>query len=739
MLHELLKKHWGYDEFLPLQREAIDCVLGRRDSLVVLPTGGGKSLCYQLPALCQSGLAIVVSPLISLMKDQVDSANAMGIAAAAWNSSLSAEQQRIVRQAIRDQRLNLLYVSPERLLTDTTLELLTNSHPTFIAIDEAHCISQWGHDFRPEYRMLGTVKQRFPGVSLHGFTATATPQVRADIVASLNLDSAAVLTGNFHRPNLIYHVQQREAGLNQVCSVMERFRGQAGIVYAITRTRVERISHLLNQYGFRTRPYHAGMSDQDRARNQDALINDQLDAIVATVAFGMGIDKSNVRYVIHAELPRSLESYQQETGRAGRDGLEAECWLFYSARDYLTWRRIIEDSPLELRESGLRSLQQVMDYSTSLVCRHRVLVGHFGQQLSVECQSCDVCLGNLAVAEDSLVLAQKILSCVVRCRERFGADHITKVLTGSSEAKVLKFGHEKLSTWGLMKEYSRHQIRDWIQQLLGQRFLCSAPLSGRSDSYHVLQLTDEGRQVLRARAVPALSRPVKRQAAVTAAAIVDSWEGVEPGLFEALRELRRQLAHKASVPAYIVFSDATLRDLARRRPTEEQLLRDVHGIGQQKAATYGARVLALIREYCQRNQLETNLAAIGRVRRGEPGRAPNPSALAAFELFDQGMSIAEVSQQMQRAPSTVLDYLCEYIAARKITDPTRWVEPELAEKIAVVASYNDTGRLRPIYDALHGRVGYDAIKIVVTCTPPATRGSAPPSVPESQVECSKDW
>ncbi len=715
MLFPLLKKHWGYDDFLPLQREAIDCVLGCRDSLVVLPTGGGKSLCYQLPALCRPGLAVVVSPLISLMKDQVDAANAMGIATATWNSSLSAEQQRRVRQSIREQRLKLLHVSPERLMTETMLELLAADRPAYIAIDEAHCISQWGHDFRPEYLLLGELKRHFPGISVHGFTATATEPVRADIVSSLNMDSPAVLLGNFHRPNLIYHVQPRSAGLNQICSVMERFRGQAGIVYAITRSRVETISELLNQYGFRTLPYHGGMGDSDREQNQEALINDQLDAIVATVAFGMGIDKSNVRYVIHAELPRSLESYQQETGRAGRDGLDAECWLFYSAADYLTWRRILETMPEETRQAALQSLQQVMDYSTSLICRHRVLVEHFGQQLTGPCHSCDVCRGDLAVAEDSLVLAQKILSCVARCHERFGADHITKVLTGSSEARIVKFGHERLSTWGLMNEYSRPQIRDWIQQLLGQQFLRSAPLSGHSRGYHVLQLTEAGRQVLRAQCVPTLSKPVQRASAVTASAIVDSWEGVEPGLFESLRDLRRRLAQEASVPAYIVFSDVTLRDLARRRPTDETRLRDVHGIGQHKATTYGTRVLACIRDYCDRHQLETNLSAIGRVRYGEPGRTANLSVLAAFELFDQGRSVPEVSQQMNRARSTVNDYLIAYIEARRITDPTRWVEPELAEKIAVVATYNDTGRLRPIYDALHGRVGYEAIKIVLAC------------------------
>jgi ATP-dependent DNA helicase RecQ len=715
MLHQLLKQHWGYDDFLPLQREAIDCVLSCRDSLVVLPTGGGKSVCYQLPALCRTGLAVVVSPLISLMKDQVDAANSMGIPAATWNSTLGAEQQRNVRRAVCGQRLKLLYVSPERLLTDAMLELLATNRPAYIAVDEAHCISHWGHDFRPEYRLLGGLKEKFPGVSLHGFTATATDQVRADIVSSLNMEDPAVLTGNFHRPNLIYHAQPRLPGLNQICSVMERFRGQPGIVYAITRDRVEKISGLLNQYGFHTRPYHAGMSDRDREQNQEALINDQLDAIVATVAFGMGIDKSNVRYVIHAELPRSLESYQQETGRAGRDGLDAECWLFYSAGDYLTWQRIIEASPAETHESALRSLQQMMNYCTSLACRHRTLVGHFGQQLAQACQSCDVCLGGLAIADDSLVLAQKILSCVARCREMFGAEHIAKVLTGSQEAKVLRFGHEKLSTWGLMKEYPRSQIRDWINQLLGQQFLQSAPVSGRSEGYHVLRLTDEGRSVLRGRAAPALSKPVHREASVTAAAIVDSWEGVDRGLFEALRGLRRELALAASLPAYIVFSDATLRDLARRRPTDEGLLQDVHGIGQRKAATYGPSVLALIRSYCGQHRLEANLPAIGRVRRGDAAHAAGLTALTAFAMFDQGLSVADVAQRMDRANSTVHQYLVDYIAARQITDPSRWVEPALAQKIEVVAAYADSDRLRPIYDALHGRVSYDAIKIVIAC------------------------
>ncbi|MBM4090543.1 MAG: DNA helicase RecQ, partial [Planctomycetes bacterium] len=412
--------------------------------------------------------------------------------------------------------------------------------------------------------------------------------------------------------------------------------------------------------------------------------------------------------------------------RAGRDGLAAECWLFYGSSDSLAWRRIIEQSSAEKRESMLRLLQQVMTYCTSPVCRHRMLLEHFGQQLARECRSCDVCLNKLAAASDSLVLAQKILSCVARCGERFGVEHIAKVLTGSQDAKVLKFGHERLSTWGLMKEHARPQIRDWINQLVGQRFLESVAVSGRERQFHVLHLSDEGRKVLRGEVTPALSKPVQREAAVTATAIVDSWEGVDRGLFEALRDLRRRLAVEASVPAYIVFSDATLRDLARRRPTDADVLQDVHGIGQRKAATYGTHVLSLIRDYSRQHALDVNVQAVVRIRDGQPGRGPNPSALIAFELLDQGASIADVSQRMNRAHSTVLDYVIEYVTARRITDPTRWVERPLAERIEVVASYVDSDRMKPIFDALHGQVDYDTIKIVLACCRNRSAAPAPP-------------
>lgn len=714
-LLEVLQKHWGYDSFRPLQREAMEAVLAGRDSVVVLPTGGGKSLCYQVPAVLMDGLAVIVSPLISLMKDQVDGLRECGIPAAAVHSALGPRERQEIADDIRADRLKLLYVAPERLCTARMLDFLQQRNVSFIAIDEAHCISNWGHDFRPEYRMLGELRERFPKVGVHGYTATATAEVRRDIATQLALQQTEFLVGNFDRPNLNYRVLRRARSGEQIHEVLQRHTGESGIIYCISRKEVDSLTGTLKEAGYKAAAYHAGLSDEERHRNQDAFLNEQVDVVVATVAFGMGIDKSNVRYVIHAELPRSIESYQQETGRAGRDGLEAECWLFYSTGDFLTWQRIIEAAAAEQRASALRSLQQMLDYCTSLTCRHRLLVGHFGQQLTKDCQSCDVCLGRLAVADDALLLAQKILSCVARCEERFGADHITKVLTGSSEARLLKFGHDKLSTWGLLKEHTRPQIRDWINQLLGQRYLESVPVPGQTDGYRVLRLTDAGRSVLRGQVTPTLSKPSERTEAVTAAAIVDSWEGVDRGLFEALRGLRTQLATAATLPAYIVFSDATLRDLARRRPTEESRLQDVHGIGQQKAARYGAEVLALIREYCSQNHLEPNQSAIGRVRRGGLGQVPNSAALAAFPLFDQGLSIPEVAQRLNRANSTVTEYLVDYIAARQITDPTRWVEPSLAETIVAVTTYVDSDRLRPIYDALHGQVGYDSIRITLAC------------------------
>jgi ATP-dependent DNA helicase RecQ len=716
MLLKLLKKHWGYDSFRPLQEEAIASVLQRRDSLVVLPTGGGKSLCYQLPALCMEGVAIVVSPLISLMKDQVDSLREIGIVAGALNSTADPEEVRAIYRDVREGRLKILYLAPERLLSPSTLQWLSDQTISMIAIDEAHCISSWGHDFRPEYRALSQIRKRFPNTTLHGFTATATEQVRSDIAAQLQLVDAEILVGNFHRPNLIYHVERRSSGIEQIAKVMSRFRDQSGIIYAITRDKVEQLSEALNAKGFRTRPYHAGLSESVRTKNQEALINDEIEAIVATVAFGMGIDKSNVRYVIHAEMPKSLEGYQQESGRAGRDGLESECWLFHSGGDFQTWQRIIEKSSEDARENGLRSIKLMSDFCSSVVCRHRQLVEHFGQKLDVDCQACDVCLGKVAIAPDSLIIAQKILSCVVRCKESFGAEHIAKVLIGSDDARVIKFGHEKLSTWGLLKEYSKAQVRNWIDQLVGQGCLESS-----GGEYPTLRIGPNGRPVLKSEKTPVLSMAVAEPGGKASKRPAADFEGVDRGLFEELRVLRRQLALQAVVPAFIIFSDTTLCDLARRRPVTLAEMLKVHGVGQRKCEEHGETVTRLIARYCSEHMLATNVAAPAVA--SAPARRKTPAAGAtngkgpkeAVELFEKGLSIGEISLRIGRAPSTVHGYFIEYLQDRQITDASRWVSAEEIEWIESEVRKSEDGRLKPIYEALEGKIGYDVLRIVVTC------------------------
>ncbi len=711
---QILKQTWGYDQFLPLQQQAIGVTLDRRDLVVVMPTGGGKSICYQIPALVQRGLTVVVSPLISLMKDQVDALSAVGVPAAALNSSISHGSQQDAMRQLQQGQLRLLYIAPERLLSSSVLELLHRSPPSQFAIDETHCISSWGHDFRPEYRQLSQLKQQFPESTLAAYTATATPEVRADIAVQLGLRDPIVLVGNFHRPNLQYHVQRRQAGYNQICSVMDRYRGQPGIIYAISRRRVEEISEHLNRLGYKTLPYHARLTDHEKTRNQEALEQDEVEAIVATVAFGMGIDKSNIRYVIHAEMPRSIENYQQESGRAGRDGLVSECWLFHATSDLLTWRRVVEHAEFQERHRAEVSLDAVHAYCHSLACRHKFLVEYFGQQFDAQCHACDCCLGELDRVADPLRVGQIILSCIVRCRESFGASHIAKVLMGSKEVKLVQFGHDKLSTYGLLKEHSLAQICDWIEQLTSQNFIVRAPV--HSGDYFVLKVTELGKQLLKGSSTPTLAATVKKMVATTSQKIFDSWEGVDRGLFERLRSERRQIAGAANMAATIVFSDATLRDLARRRPTRMDVLLSVHGIGAKKAADYGQRIMDVIRDWCAQNNVGTDREVERRVSSPSSSLpSSGTSARAAFLLFDEGLSVQQVAEKMLRAPSTVYDYLEAYIAERQIKDASRWVDPIVVEKVRIAAAFNDTGRLRPLFEAFHGQVPYESLRIVLAC------------------------
>jgi ATP-dependent DNA helicase RecQ len=598
MLTDVLKKHWGYDSFRPLQREAIQCVLDRRDSLVVLPTGGGKSLCYQVPAIASGGLTVVVSPLISLMKDQVDGLLACGVPAACINSSLSADERRCVANDVRDGKLRLLYIAPERLVQSRTIDFLRDANVSFIAVDEAHCISEWGHDFRPEYRGLRRLRDDLPGVGIHAFTATATETVRQDIATQLGLREPEVLVGSFDRPNLLYRCERANSKIDQVRELIEQHPNESGIVYCLSRKDVEEISAQLNAHGLRTAPYHAGMDDHERRRNQDAFIQEDVETIVATVAFGMGIDKSNVRYVIHTGMPKSLENYQQESGRAGRDGLTAECVLLYSMRDFGWWKKTIEESAAANHAAATASLQAMVNYCTGVTCRHRSLVEYFGQKFDAEsCNACDVCLGDLDLVDDPLTVGQKILSSVIRQGENYGIEYTALVLKGSKDQRIRQKGHDRLSTWGILEEEPLQSLRDWIEQLISQNFL------ERVGEFNVLAVTPCGRELLRGQVTPRLLRSVdsKKRQKLTSEKLAVDWDGVDRDLFDDLRILRHDLAAQAGVPAYVIFPDATLRGLARIRPSTPEAMLRVKGIGEKKLADYGEAFLECIRDYCHEN------------------------------------------------------------------------------------------------------------------------------------------
>lgn len=708
----VLQKYWGYDSFRPLQAEAMRAVLEGRDSVIVLPTGGGKSLCFQAPALCLPGMAVVVSPLISLMKDQVDALTGCGIAAACVNSSLSAEERHRVADEIRAERLKLLYVSPERLNTERMLDFLKTTQISFFAVDEAHCISDWGHDFRPEYRMLRRLKDEFDGIAVHAYTATATEHVREDIARELNLQNPEVIVGSFDRPNLVYRVQPRSDLLRQVCEVLDRHKGESGVIYCIRRADVDDLCADLSSRGYRVLPYHAGMSDEHRRRNQEAFIQEKVETIVATVAFGMGIDKSNVRYVIHAGAPKTLENYQQESGRAGRDGLEAECCLFYSGQDFRTWKKLQSDLPAEAYEIAMTKLEGIERFCLGVTCRHGSLVEYFGEAWPEgNCGACDVCLSELDLVDDALVTSQKILSCVVRQQQNYGADYTAQVLTGSREQRILDNGHDQLSTYGLLKNEEKKTVRNWIEQLVGQGCL------KKYGEYNVLQVTPLGREVLRGEFTPRLMRPVlrpKKESKIAAS----SWEGVDRGLFEKLRTLRRSVADDRAMPTWLVFSDATLRDMARRRPGSVEEFLQVNGVGEKKSAEFASLFLPAIAEYCGANNLPLGPGPVARPSTGASRPASRRAAAIrerAFELFAEHRGIEEVAEMLGRAVGTTCEYLAEFIEQEQIDDPSAWVNPITIERIARAAESVGMQRLKPLFETLGGDISYDQIRIVIAC------------------------
>jgi ATP-dependent DNA helicase RecQ len=593
---EKLRQFWGFDTLRPLQLNAIQAGLDGRDSLVVLPTGGGKSLCYQIPPLLRDGVDIIVSPLISLMKDQVDGLRLLGYPAAAIHSGMPWREQQRVRTRAREGSYRLLFVSPERLQMESFQQLIADLQTSAVAVDEAHCISHWGHDFRPDYRRLNSLKETFPGVSIHAYTATATPRVREDIVRQLKLDQPAILVGTFDRPNLTYRIRPKARLKQSVEAVIRRHPGEAVIVYCLSRDDTETLATYLDRRGISAAHYHAGMDSADRTRVQEAFAQEKMNVIVATVAFGMGIDRSNVRCIIHTSLPKSVEQYQQETGRAGRDGLEAECVLFYSYADVVRWEHLLslnahEVEP-EVQEAQHALLEDMQRFCGAVDCRHRMLARYFGQTYSkVDCGACDVCLGEVDTFPDSTETAQKILSGVYRLGQRYGVNYVGEFLRGADVGRIRRVRHDRLPTYGILQDLSGPVIKDLIHQLLDQELL-----ERTAGDRPVLQLNAESAEVLRGRRSVFFRQP-REEKALVEAPISEGWEEVDSELFEKLRTLRLRIADERGVPAFLVFSDATLREMARRHPGSLEELSLVSGVGERKLRDFGPRFLRVLQKH----------------------------------------------------------------------------------------------------------------------------------------------
>ena len=590
---ETLRAVFGYREFRRFQHEIIDSLIAGQDSFVLMPTGGGKSLCYQIPALHREGVAIVVSPLISLMKDQVDALNANGVRAAYYNSSLKSDAARQVLARLHNDDLDLLYVAPERLMSAAFIERLQQVPLALVAVDEAHCVSQWGHDFRPEYVQLGQFRRHFPHVPLIALTATADPQTRQDILNRLCLTQSPVFISGFDRPNIRYTVVDKHKPFVQLLQFLEQHRDESGIVYALSRKRVEDIAAKLVAQGVSAAAYHAGLPVSERQQVQEAFQRDDVLVVVATVAFGMGIDKPNVRFVVHYDLPKNIESYYQETGRAGRDGMVAEALLLFGYGDIAIARGLIEKgSNPDQNRIEIHKLNAMVSYAEPLTCRRRALLGYFGETMTNDCGNCDMCL-NPPDRYDATEDAQKVLSCVYRVGQRFGAKHVIDVLRGSQNQRIGKLGHDRLTTFAIGKDKSQDAWSSLIRQLVHLGYLYQDVAN-----YSILKLTELSRSVLTGQQQLELARPrvkaTTRKPAKKRAMDLD----YDEELFQLLRQRRKEVADRAGVPPFVVFSDASLVEMAFYLPSHEEAMLAINGVGQHKLAKYGQQFIDTILDYC---------------------------------------------------------------------------------------------------------------------------------------------
>jgi ATP-dependent DNA helicase RecQ len=694
-LEEALKHFFGYDSFRPGQRQIIEEALQNRDLLIIMPTGGGKSLCFQLPALLKPGLTVVVSPLIALMQDQVDALQDNGIGATFLNSTISYEEARSRQLGILQGKIKLVYVAPERLLTDnfsSFLDRVANQVGIAnIAIDEAHCVSEWGHDFRPEYRQLKQLRDRYPQVPILALTATATGRVQQDIIQQLGLKEANLHLASFNRTNLHYEVQAKEKRSYHQLLQNIRFQSGSGIVYCLSRRSVEEITLRLQQDGIDALPYHAGMTDEKRSSNQTRFLRDDVQVMVATIAFGMGINKPDVRFVFHYDLPRSLESFYQESGRAGRDGEIAKSILFFGFGDLKKIDYMIEQKPDETEQRIARQqLRQVVDYAEGTDCRRTILLRYFGEKFRGNCGKCDNCL-NPKPVEDWTIEAQKFLSCVARCQEKFGMIHIIDVLRGSRKKRIEQYGHHLLSTYGIGKDKT---LDEWKN--LGRSLLHQGLVAETNDGYPILKLNKRSWEILRKQ------RSV--QIAIKKTSLANSVGEYNPRKAEAeilgdrLKLLRKQIADHQSVPPYVIFADSSLKLMAQLQPQTLAEFSRISGVNSHKLKQYGEQFVSVIREFCQSQKL--------------PNPLPSASQMITLQLHQQGLTIEEIAKERSLAVSTISNHLSELIQMNQPVALNRLVTPDKQKVIIEVINKIGLDTLKPLKEYLGDDYSYEEIRIV---------------------------
>jgi ATP-dependent DNA helicase RecQ len=701
-LEQALKHYFGYDSFRPGQRQIIEDALSKRDLLIVMPTGGGKSLCFQLPALIKNGLTVVVSPLIALMQDQVAALRDNGIAATFLNSSLTAYQVRSREEAILNGKVKLLYVAPERLISERFLPFLDLvnhqiSISTF-AIDEAHCVSEWGHDFRPEYRQLILLRKRYPGVPTSALTATATDRVRADIIQQLGLKQPSIHIASFNRQNLYYEVRPKTKQADAELLEIIRKNEGSGIVYCLTRKKVDEIAFKLQQQGISALPYHAGLNDDERTKNQTRFIRDDVRVMVATIAFGMGINKPDVRFVVHFDIPRNIESYYQESGRAGRDSEPSRCTLFFGVGDIKTIEYIINQKPDAQEQLIARQqLRQMIDYAESSVCRRTIQLGYFGERFPGNCGNCDNCL-HPKPTEDWTIEAMKFLSCVARCKERFGMTHIIDVLRGAKTQKITQYEHDKLSTYGIGKDKT---IDEW--RMLARSLLHQGLLEQTTDGYSVLKLNTLSWEVMRRQRTVSLAIPTAKKVVIEENNLLSTEAET---LFQKLRSLRKQIADEQSVPPYVVFGDSTLKLMAQIQPKTLDEFGKLAGVGKHKLVQYGEQFIAEIRVFIQEQGLD---------KQGNSERyhgSPSETELYTLQLYQQGLSVEEIAQKRNIRPTTIIRHLSDLIEKNQAVDINQLVPIEKQKRIWQALEALGDYSLTPIKEYLGDSYSFDEIRLV---------------------------